>query len=215
MALRVHLVRHGATHSTEGDRFSGHEDVELTDEGKRQARALGRRLRQEPITAIYASPLKRSLDTAELLASDRGLNVQVVDALREISHGRWEGMTREEVIGEFPDEYDAWNEDAFSFAPQGGETGLVLLARALPAVLQLVDVHRGDQQILIVSHKATIRFLVSSLLGFDPRAARDRLDPSPASLTILDFDDGLAPRLALFNDTSHWSAAPAGLPPAR
>lgn len=215
MTLRVHLVRHGATPSTTGDRFSGHEDVALTSEGIRQAEALGKRLARQRIAAVYSSPLTRAKHTAEVLAEPLSLPVQLVDPLRELSHGRWEGLSREEVIDRFPDEYRAWNEDPFSFAPQGGETGLVLLARALPAVLQLVEVHREDDGIVVVSHKATIRFLVSSLLGFDPRAARDRLDPSTASLTVLDFRGMVPPRLALFNDTSHWSEPPAGLPPLR
>lgn len=214
--LRIHLVRHGATDSTQGDRFSGHEDVALTEGGRRQAKGLAERLATQPIAAVYASPLTRALDTATILAEPHGLVVHKIDALREISHGRWEGLSREEVIERYRDEYDAWNEDAFSFAPMGGETGLELLARALPAVLQLVDLHREDDEVVLVSHKATIRFLVSSLLGFDPRAARDRLDPSPASLTILDFEEGLiAPRLALFNDTSHWADPPARVPPRR
>lgn len=177
---------------------------------------LAERLRKQPIAAVYASPLTRAYDTATILAQPHDLVVHRIDAIREISHGRWEGLSREEVIDRFRDEYEAWNEDAFSFAPMGGETGLELLARALPAVLQLVDVHRQDQEIVLVSHKATIRFLVSSLLGFDPRAARDRLDPSTASLTILDFEEGvIAPRLALFNDTSHWAEEPARVPPRR
>lgn len=214
--LRLHLIRHGATHSTTGDRFSGHEDVALTEEGREQSAGLARRLSRQPVAAVYSSPLIRAFDTASILAEPHGLTVQKIDALREISHGRWEGLSRDEVIERFPDEYEAWNEDAFSFAPQGGETGLELLARALPVVLQLVDVHRSDEEIIIVSHKATIRFLVSSLLGFDPRAARDRLDPSTASLTILDFEEGvIAPRLALFNATSHWAEGPAHVPPRR
>lgn len=215
MTLRVHLVRHGATPSTLDDRFSGHEDVELSEEGVRQARLLGQRLASQPIAAVYSSPLKRARDTAELISEPLGLSVQLVDQLRELSHGRWEGLTRQQVCDRWKEEYDAWNEDPFSFAPQGGETGLVLLARALPALLQLVDVHRSDREIVVVSHKATIRFLVSSLLGFDPRAARDRLDPSTAALTILDFDQPVGPRLALFNDTSHWSDPPAAVPPIR
>lgn len=211
--LRVHLIRHGATPSTTGDRFSGHEDVELTEEGRRQARELAKRLSQQPIAAVYSSPLVRARDTAEIIAEPHDLIVQQIANLRELSHGRWEGLSREEVIERYPEEYDAWNEDAFSFAPLGGETGLELLSRALPTLLQLVDVHRDDSEIIVVSHKATIRFLVSSLLGFDPRSARDRLDPSTAALTILDFDAAIAPRLALFNDTSHWSQEPGSLPP--
>jgi probable phosphoglycerate mutase len=76
-------------------------------------------------------------------------------------------------------------------------------ARALPALLRIVEEH-CDQRILIVSHKATIRLLLSTLLGFDPRKYRDRLDQSPCALNILDFKDLIHVRLTLFNDTSHY-----------
>src|SRR5213075_164108 len=88
--------------------------------------------------------------------------------------------------------------------PEGGESGLQVTARALPAVLQLVERHEG-KCFVIVSHKATIRLLLSSLLGFDPRRYRDRLDQSPAALNILDFKDVAHARLTLFNDISHYA----------
>jgi broad specificity phosphatase PhoE len=67
--------------------------------------------------------------------------------------------------------------------------------------------------VLIVSHKATIRLLIASLLGFDARGYRDRLDQSPASLTVLDFKDPVRARLMLFNDVSHYSAQPLAQTP--
>jgi len=73
----------------------------------------------------------------------------------------------------------------------------------LPALIDLVRKHPGEN-ILIVSHKATIRLLLSSLLGFDPRRYRDELDQKPAALNIVDFRDPTRARLTLFNDTSHY-----------
>ncbi len=86
---------------------------------------------------------------------------------------------------------------------EGGESGLAVTARALPVLLELVQAHPGET-ILVVSHKATIRLLVSSILGFDPRRYRDNLDLKPASLTILDFKGPANSRLSLYNDTSHY-----------
>jgi len=82
-----------------------------------------------------------------------------------------------------------------------------VLARALPAIREIVVRHAG-QNVLVVSHKATIRLLLSSLLGFDPRGYRDRLDQAPACLNVLDFRDSVRARLMLFNDTSHYSDRP-------
>ena len=203
MTTRVYLVRHGATELSTEDRFAGAIDVRLSDEGREQARLLGNRLEAEPISVAFASPMIRTMDTAGLIVAPHGIQVTPVDGLREIAHGRWEGKKRAEVEQEFPDEYARYEADPFSFAPTAGESGLQVTARALPALLTIVEEH-CDQRILIVSHKATIRLLLSSLLGFDPRKYRDRLDQSPCALNILDFKDVTSPRLTLFNDTSHY-----------
>ncbi len=203
MTTRVYLVRHGATELSDEDRFAGAIDVRLSDEGREQARQLGKRLEGDPISVAFASPMVRTMDTAGLIVAPHGLGVTPVDGLREIAHGRWERKTRAEVEQEFPEEYERYETDPFSFAPTEGESGLQVTARALPALLKIVEEHT-DQRILVVSHKATIRLLLSSLLGFDPRKYRDRLDQSPCALNILDFKDITSPRLTLFNDTSHY-----------
>ncbi|HEX7076855.1 MAG TPA: histidine phosphatase family protein [Candidatus Eisenbacteria bacterium] len=210
---RVLLVRHGATVLSAEDRFAGETDAALSEAGVEQARLLGVRLATEEIAAFVASPLSRAMETARRIAAPHGAPVAAEAALREISHGRWEGQSRAEVEALFPDEYARWERDPFTFAPEGGETGLAVTARALPALLALVASHEG-RQILIVSHKATIRLLLSSLLGFDPRSYRDRLDQSPAALNVLDFRGLENARLCLFNDTSHYRPAGARLPDA-
>src|ERR1043166_15052 len=158
MSTRVYLVRHGATQLTAEDRFAGSTDVLLSDAGREQARLLGTRLASEQIAAFYASPMSRTLETAKLIAEPHQCPVTPVDGLREISHGRWEEKTRAEVEREFAEEYARWEHDPFTFAPAGGETGLDVTARALPALLRLVERHEGAR-IMIVSHKATIRLL--------------------------------------------------------
>jgi probable phosphoglycerate mutase len=202
---RIFLVRHGATQLTAEARFSGSVGVELSDEGRWQAAQLGARLRNENLTAAYASSLSRASDTAHIIADACGLTPQLRDELREISHGHWEGLTRAEVEARFPDEYAAWEEDPFTFAPSGGESGVAVLARALPALREIVTTH-ATGRVLVVSHKATIRLLVSSLLGFDARGYRDRLDQDPACLNVLDFRDAVRARLILFNDTTHYTS---------
>ena len=189
---------------TAEDRFAGATDVELSEEGREQVRRLATRLAGENIKAIYASPLGRTVETAQILAEPHGLEVQTRDGLREISHGRWEQMTRKEVDQAFPEEAAAWEKDPYTFAPMGGESGLAVTARALPVLMDIVREHAADN-ILIVSHKATIRLLLSSLIGFDPRRYRDRLDQSPAALNVLDFKDVAHARLTLFNDISHYA----------
>jgi probable phosphoglycerate mutase len=207
VTTRVYLVRHGATQLTSEDRFSGAVGVDLSDQGRDQARRLAARLSGHPIGAVYCSPLGRTAETARILAEPHRLKPLHRDGLREISHGRWEGLTRREVEGRYPDEYAAWEADPFTSAPRDGESGLGVLARALPVIREIVLAHEGDH-VLVVSHKATLRLVLSSLLGFDARGYRDRLDQSPACLNVLDFKDPGRARLMLFNDTCHYADRP-------
>lgn len=205
MTTRIYLVRHGATQLTAEARFSGAEGADLSEEGRWQAAQLGERLRHEDLTAAYCSPLARSADTAAIITQRCGLSVEMRDGLREISHGHWEGLTRGEVEAKFGGEYASWEEDPFTFAPARGESGVAVLARALPVIREIVTSHIG-QRVLVVSHKATIRLLLSSLLGIDARGYRDRLDQAPACLNVLDFKDPVRARLMLFNDVSHYAS---------
>jgi probable phosphoglycerate mutase len=204
---RLLLVRHGATPLTAEDRYSGADGVDLSDEERDQARALARRLAKNPVKAVYSSPLSRTRETAEILAEQHGLAIATRDGLREISHGHWEGLTRSDVQERFGDEYTAWETDPFTFAPAGGESGAAVIARALPVIREIVLRH-SDDEVVVVSHKATIRLVLASLLGFDPRGFRDRLDQSPACLNVLDFKGPVRARLMLFNDTSHYAREP-------
>lgn len=203
MTTRLYLVRHGATVLTAEDRFAGATDVALSDVGHAQAEALGVRLADVPLAAIYASPMQRTRDTAARIAARQELTVTLREGLREIDHGHWEGLARSEVESRFADEYRQWNEDPFTFAPSGGESGVSVIARALPVVREIVMGH-PDQTVLVASHKATIRLILCAVLGIDPRGYRDRFDQSPAALNVVDFADPVRARLVAFNDISHY-----------
>jgi probable phosphoglycerate mutase len=207
MTTRIYLIRHGATILSAEDRFAGATDVDLSDEGRRQAGALALRLSDDRISAVYCSPLKRTVETATIIAQPQGLTPILRDGLREIDHGRWEALRRSDVEAQFPQEYAEWEEDPFSYAPLGGESGLSVMARALPVIREVVLKHAGEN-VAVVSHKATIRLIISSLLGFDPRGYRDRLDQAPACLNVLDFKDPVRARLMVFNDVSHYVDQP-------
>ena len=201
---RMLLVRHGSTLLTAEDRFSGAEGADLSENGRLQVRALGERLAGEPIEAVYASPLSRTRETAEILVAGRPLSIAWRDELREIGHGHWEGLTRREVEARFDGEYAAWEADPLTFAPEGGESGITVLARALPVIREIVVTH-PSRTVLVVSHKATLRLVIASLLGFDARGYRDRLDQAPACLNVLEFKAPGHARLMLFNDVSHYA----------
>jgi broad specificity phosphatase PhoE len=205
---RLLLVRHGETTLSAEDRFAGSTDVPLGPAGRVQAERLAERLAPDHLAAVYSSPMQRAFETAAIVARPHGIGPIRRDALREIDHGRWEGMRRADVEAQFAEEYAAWEEDPLTVAPAGGESGIAVVARALPAIRGIVTAHAGET-VLVVSHKATIRLILASLLGFDARGYRDRLDQSPCCLNILDFKTPVRARLMLFNDVSHY----AGVPP--
>jgi len=207
MTTRLLLVRHGETTLTAEDRFAGATDVPLGPAGRAQAERLAERLAPDRLAAIYSSPMQRTIETAAIVARPHGLEPIPCDALREIDHGRWEGLRRADVEAQFPDEYSAWEEDPLTFAPLGGESGIAVVARALPAIRGIVLAH-PHATVLVVSHKATIRLILACVIGFDARGYRDRLDQSPACLNILDFKTPVRARLMLFNDVSHYASAP-------
>ena len=203
MTTRILLVRHGATVLNAQDRFAGSTDVPLGEEGRQQVRQLALRLATEPLTAIYSSPMARTLETARVIAEPHGLPVRLAPGLREIDHGHWEGLTRQEAVARYPTEYAAWEAHPLHAAPAGGENGLAVLTRARAALDSIVSTHPGEQ-VLVVSHKATIRLLVADLLGLDTNSYRSRLDQQPASLNILDVDAHEPAQLVLYNDVSHY-----------
>ena len=206
MITRVFLVRHGATPLTADDRFAGSSDVPLGPEGQIQVERLADRLAAAPLAALYSSPLQRSVSTATVVGSPHGLTPVLADGLREIDHGRWEGLRRDDVQRMFPEEYAAWERDPVHVAPQGGETGEHVLARALPVMNDIIRRHAG-QSVLVVAHKATNRLLIANWLGFDLRTYRDRIEQLPACLNLLDFKGPDQARLVLLNDVSHYDLA--------
>ena len=201
------LVRHGGTLLSVEDRFAGSTDVELSPEGIAQAAALARRLENVRIHAAYCSPMRRTVDTAAAVCRGHSIEPTRLDGLREIDHGHWETMRVKDVETRFAAEYAAWTEDPFMHPPPGGESGLAVLARALPAVASIVSNHPG-QSVLVVSHKATIRLVLCALVGLDPRLYRERLKQDLACLNVLEFSDPSHARLALLNDVSHYSPVP-------
>ncbi len=203
MGVRILLIRHGATLLSKEDRFAGSSDVELSEEGVGQAELLGARLGKVKIDALYCSPMRRAMVTAACVGRRHGLVAGVEAGLREVDHGHWEGMVHQEVEEKFAQEYRQWDADPLGTAPPGGETGLAVLARALPALREIVAGHAG-QTVAVVSHKATNRLLISAVVGLDLREYRATLGQDLACLNVLEFREAGRARLVVLNDTSHY-----------
>ena len=112
------LARHGETDWNREGRFQGHADPPLNETGRAQAAELAAGLAGIHLAAVYSSPLRRALETAELVAATHGVDPVPIDALREVDVGSWQGLTRAEVGVRFPEQLSRW----FDYA-QGWEDG--------------------------------------------------------------------------------------------
>lgn len=164
--MKVLLLRHGQTEWNALQKYQGHMDIALNDIGRYQAGKIARYLHEnESIEAIYCSDLSRSRETAEIIAHELHLPVQVDERLREIGFGTWEGMTYEEVRCLYPEEYEKWFNSNVELKVPGGESIDELLARFLPALSELAEKHEGT--VLVVSHGGLIKTVLNYLHGND------------------------------------------------
>lgn len=162
----LYLARHGAIETNgSGRTYIGQSDLPLSSEGIRQAEMLQEKLRDTPLTAIYCSDLKRSIDTAEIVAGPHGIKPQPLPELREIHLGEWEGMDFETVRRDFPGEFEARGLDIVGYRPPGGESFQDCALRVIPALYHIFHSTRGD--ILIVGHAGVNRIILSQVMGAD------------------------------------------------
>ncbi|MCX3064348.1 histidine phosphatase family protein [Streptomyces beihaiensis] len=163
---RVVLWRHGQTSWNLERRFQGSTDIELTATGVAQAKRAARLLASLKPDAIVASDLSRAAATAAELATLTGLDVAHDEALRETYAGQWQGLTHEEIIARFGDQYAAWKRGE-PVRRGGGELETEVADRAAPVVLRHVDKLPDDGLLVVVSHGGTIRTTIGRLLGLD------------------------------------------------
>jgi probable phosphoglycerate mutase len=202
MGLTFYFLRHGQTALSRKDIFCGSGlDPELTSEGLEMAEAFLNVYREAGWRAVYSSSLRRSITTAQPLCHALGLDLQVRAELNEIWYGRWEGLTKEKVNQEYHDEYIRWLADPAWHAPTGGELAIVIARRVLQ-VIEEIQQQFTDGNILIVSHKATIRIILCSLLGIDVGRFRYRLGCPVGSVSIVEFTLN-GPMLKALADRSH------------
>ena len=195
--MRLLLARHGQSLWNEVRKFQGSTDVELSALGRAQAAALGRALRGYRLAAVYVSPMRRAVETAEIALGEAQLPLTPLAELRELSLGEWEGCTVEEIRSREGDPYTAWVTNPLDCPPPGGEPLPEVCERVLRAIDGIAAAHPNGDDVLVVAHGGVISVYACWLLGvpFD-RLWRLRVDN--ASLTVVK-----PPRLVSLNDTAH------------
>lgn len=187
------LARHGETDWNRELRFQGHADPPLDEAGREQAAELSAALAREALAAIYSSPLRRALETAELIAAPHRLEPVQVAALREVDVGSWQGLTRAEVEKRFPEQYARWLDGGQGW--EDGETYEEMGERVVAVLLELAAVHTGER-ILAVTHGGPIRAAFAFAEGTTQAEARLH-GPAIANAFVAEFavGDGALRRL--------------------
>jgi probable phosphoglycerate mutase len=199
--MNLYLVRHGQTAASRENRFSGSSDPPLTPAGEAMAEAFALAYASLTWDAIYASPMLRTRQTADALSRRTGVAVTIDDGLREIDYGEWEGLRQDEVKERWPEAFAYWADDVASRGTPGGETAFHVAARAMRAV-EGIRSRRHEGNVMLVSHKATLRVITCALLGLDVRLFRERIAQPVAAVSMFAVRNGSA-QLMFFGDRSH------------
>ncbi len=198
MAQYLLLARHGSIGNAPIKRYYGSTDLPLDAAGKRQARALAELLRARRPARCFSSPLRRTLETAQTVATHLSLKVEVMPELREIDFGQWEGLSFEEIRQSDPDAVARWaamwersakeaRRDSPDFEFPGGERIHDFLERTSRAAELLAAV--PGEEVVAFTHGGVIRAVICHLLGLPPRHYL-AFKVKPASVTVIKLFDG-------------------------
>jgi len=210
MGLKLYLLRHGETSYSRTGGHCGELDPDLTSEGERMAQDFASAYQHLNWEAVYCSPMKRTVATAKPLCDALGIEMQLRDGLKEIRYGEWEGKSLEMVKLQHLDDYINWLTEPAWNAPTGGETAVEIASRA-SLVMAEIQANHPTGNVLVVSHKATLRIILCNLLGIDLGRYRDRIAFLAASLSIVKFDLR-GPLLEVLGDRAHLSEDLRNLP---
>jgi phosphoserine phosphatase len=193
------LVRHGETAWNVEEIYRGRTDVGLDEVGLEQAKLIGKYLGNLQLEAIYSSPLKRAIDTANAVAQYQKVGVEVANGLMDFDYGEWQGLRAEEVQKLYQDLHSEWHANPDRVRMPGGESLSDVKDRAVEVVKKVVSEHEGS--VALVSHRVVNKVLICSLLGLG-NGSFWNIKQDVAGITTFNYAGG---RIVLIrhNDTSH------------
>lgn len=189
-SLVIYLIRHG---QTEGPKkvYKGHIDVPLSKQGQVQVEKVASFLKDyvkkynlSP-EIIYSSPLKRALASAEILSKTLSLKVKSEEILKERSFGKWEGLSINEIVSLYPDDFERWRLNPAEFSPPEGESTVEVSKRVSEALKRILKAHKNSQ-IFITAHGGINRVILCNLLGM-PLENIFRIEQEFACVNIIEF----------------------------
>ena len=180
-ATRLLLIRHGEVEARYQNKFGGSVDMNLSPNGKRQAKTLAEYLRSKTIDAIYASPMKRVQQTLAPTLKNNGLKQTIFPGLREIDFGDWTGLNWENVRDQFNFAVHEWLEQIEKPGSPNGENGKTFRARVEPCLREILEKHHGEN-VAIFCHGGVIRMLLAILIDL-PLPKTNAFEVEYASIT--------------------------------
>jgi len=193
------LARHGETVWNVEKVFRGRADVGLDEVGIRQAELLGRYLSNWELQAIYSSPLRRALDTANAIARYQTVAVRIAEGLMDFDFGEWQSLPEQEVKRLYPAILHEWHNNPDKAKLPGGESLEDVRRRGVDVVNDVLSRHQGN--VLLVSHRVVIKVLICYMLGLDDSHFWN-INQDVGGITIFNYADGRF-ILSRHNDTSH------------
>ena len=197
---RLYLIRHGQTEWNKHERFRGRLDVPLNSAGHAQAAAIAVHLRNQPITAVYSSPLQRARETACPLAATRRLEPLTLPGLIDIDYGDWQGLTPSEVRRNWPELLDTWHTHPHMVDIPGGNNLHTVKAQAQSALSEALAGHPSES-LVFVTHQMVTKVLTCDLLGLDESHIW-RIQQDNGCIDVFDWD-GQQFTAVLINGTAH------------
>ena len=202
--MKFFLVRHGETDWNKQGRFQGQSDTELNQNGLAQARATARIAQDWNLSAIYSSPLSRTMQVAEEISRQLGLPITAEEGLKELALGELEGIEGEEMRAGWPEVYNTWRDNPATLVMPGGESLAELQERSWEVILKLEQSHADGDNLALISHNFAIRAICGRLLGM-PLSNFHNMSLSLGSVSIFD-SSPRGRRLLCYNSTGHLSS---------
>ena len=198
---RIVLVRHGHVEGIDPARFRGRAELPLTELGRRQAELTARRVSAHwRPAAIYSSPMRRCLETAQPLAAATGLTAQPIPSLHDLDYGDWQWKTFEEARAVDEGLFTQWFVTPHLVRFPGGDSLQDLVLRTADAVRMVVAAH-PDETVVLVGHDSVNRALLLQMLD-QPLSSYWRLPQSPCAINELTIEPGEI-KVIRINETAH------------
>jgi broad specificity phosphatase PhoE len=198
--IQVVVIRHGRTEWNRIERFRGRADIDLDEVGKKQAEATAKRIAEFDVSAIYASPLRRTITTARILSEHLNLNVNPLPGIIDIDFGEWQGLTPEEAAARDGSLYSQWRKHPHLVTFPRGESLADVRSRAADAV-ENVLMQADNKTIAVVSHKVVCQILILHFIDLD-NSHFWQVGQDVSAVNLFHIRDGIPSAVAL-NDTCH------------